>query len=95
MSRTDDRQAALMSLMQSIFRQEERGHRVPCVNPRIAHWWTSEDHEMQEAAAAACSTCPALRDCRAYVEDFTEPGGVWAGQVPKRQGGGRRAGSQS
>jgi Transcription factor WhiB len=59
---------------------------IPCVNPKLADWWLSEDLEMQEAAALACSTCPALRNCREYVEQWPEGGGVWAGILPPRRG---------
>lgn len=86
MNGPEGRQLALLRLMQRIYELDESGRRAPCVNPRIAHWWTSEDPEMQVAAAAACSTCPALRDCRAYVENFPEVGGIWAGVTPDTRG---------
>lgn len=77
---------ALASLMQRIFEQEEVGQSVPCVNTKLSAWWLSEDVEVQEAAALACTTCPALRDCHAYVDEWPESGGVWAARIPATQG---------
>jgi Transcription factor WhiB len=82
----DGRSEALSRLMQRIFEHEQSGRLIPCVNPKLADWWLSEDLEMQEAAALACSTCPALRNCREYVEQWPEGGGVWAGILPPRRG---------
>lgn len=80
------RTEALADLMQRIFEHEERDRSIPCVNPKLAAWWLSEDAELQEAAALACSTCPALRDCRAYVDEWPEDAGVWAGRLPVKRG---------
>lgn len=87
MSRSD----ALADLMQLIFKHQEQGGLIPCVNPKLADWWLSEDVEMQEAAALACATCPVLRDCREYVEQWPEAGGVWAGVLPPRRGAHKRS----
>ncbi|WP_156364651.1 hypothetical protein [Aeromicrobium sp. Leaf245] len=80
------RQEALADLMQQIFTHEESGRSVPCVNPKLSAWWLSEDVEVQEAAARACTTCPALRDCRAYIDEWPEDGGVWAARIPATRG---------
>lgn len=80
------RAGALGDLMQRIFEHEEVGQSVPCVNPKLSAWWLSEDVETQEAAARACTTCPALRDCRAYVDEWPESGGVWAARIPATKG---------
>jgi hypothetical protein len=72
--------------MQRIFDHEERGQRIPCVNPKLSDWWLSDERELQEAAALACTTCPVLRDCRAYVEEWPESGGVWAARIPATKG---------
>lgn len=80
------RAEALADLMQRIFEYEEEGGSIPCVNPKLVDWWLSEDVEMQEAAALSCTTCPALRDCRAYVDAWPEAGGVWAARIPTTQG---------
>lgn len=80
------RSVALSDLMQQIFTHDESGRSVPCVNPKLSAWWLSEDVETQEAAALACTTCPVLRDCRTYVDEWPEPGGVWAGRIPAMKG---------
>lgn len=80
------RPGALVDLMQQIFTHEESGRSVPCVNPKLSAWWLSEDVEVQEAAALACTTCPALGVCRTYVDEWPESGGVWAARIPATRG---------
>ena len=62
----------------------ENGQRIPCTG-RNRQAWTSEDPEHQEFAAAQCGSCPALRACRAYVDQFPEPVAVWAGKRPSER----------
>lgn len=78
--RHDDRAAELESLMQAIWSRETEGDRVPCVQPERGHLWLSEDRADIEAAIHRCRTCPALGDCRSYINQFPEPAGVWAAQ---------------
>lgn len=73
------RSKALADLMEALFRHEERGDRIPCVNPKSGHWWISEDREETKAAELACSSCPALAACAEYVDEHPEAAGVWAG----------------
>lgn len=81
-----NRLEALDQLMTAIFGHETRGHHVPCVDPKRGHMWLSDDVELQEAAVHQCRSCPALDACRAYIEQFPENGGTWAGRAPRRQG---------
>lgn len=81
-TRTDD----LGRLMAHIFNHEQRGERVPCVDPRIGHRWLSDDPTQTEAAIHACrSLCPALDACAEYVAAHAEPAGVWAGRPPHKE----------
>ena len=84
-----NRSQALLTLMAQIFEHEQSGRQVPCVNPALGHWWLSDDADEQEAAALACASCPALRQCRTYVAENPENGGVWAARIPATNG--RRA----
>lgn len=82
----DDRSGALAHLMGRIFAHEEAGQTVPCVSQKLSARWLSEDPEEQEAAALACTTCPALGVCRTYVDEWPEVGGVWAARIPATKG---------
>lgn len=59
------------------------GAAIPCLVRRDV--WTASDDTSQQAAARACLDCPALAACRAYVDTYPEPEGVWAGQTPKQR----------
>lgn len=49
--------------------------------------WTSDDPSDRAAAAAACSTCPAIRACAAYARTAKERCGVW-GAIDRTVNGG-------
>lgn len=76
---TRARADALGTLMRRLLACVGSGERVPCVVPDRGHWWLSDDPDVVEAACAACGSCPALDDCRAYIARFPETAGVWAG----------------
>lgn len=76
----DTRLPALDRLMAEISTLAEQGRLAPCTRATIGHWWVSEVQEQLDAAALACSSCPALAACATYVREHPEPAGVWAGE---------------
>jgi Transcription factor WhiB len=52
------------------------GRCLPSPRPRFPppDAWTSDDRQLRQAAAFACSTCPVLAACRAWVLSLPEPG---------------------
>lgn len=61
---------------------------VPCLGPQ-SRAWTSEDVADRAAAAQACRTCPALRECREFGQRWPGEVGVYGGDSrltrPKRE----------
>lgn len=52
---------------------------VPCVGSR-AHLWTDPRPSAIRHAAAACQTCPLIKQCGRYARTFGETSGVWGGR---------------
>ena len=77
-----DQQRAHGQLLQVLALHTEAGQPVPCLTDRHAGAWISDDPESMEYAATRCLACPAVQDCRAYVDAHPEPAGVWAGATP-------------
>lgn len=59
-----------------------QGRLVPCGNPRVCGYWTSDDREEREQAERLCRLCPsAVFDaCHDLAEDNRERHHVWAGR---------------
>lgn len=74
------RLAALTRLYTAIANEVDGGETIPCLGPRRDRW-TSDDWETRQAAALECGTCRCLQACEAYVSDFPESAGVWAGRI--------------
>lgn len=76
------------ALVTTLARLADQGEVPPCAHPLRWHLWTSDDAEEREAAAHACTGCPALAACEAHGQH--ERHGVWAEDRTPR---GRRAAS--
>lgn len=55
---------------------------APCQHPATAARWIADSGPDQEAAAHACTPCPALAICRTYALAARELAGVWGGTTP-------------
>lgn len=38
------------------------------------------------AARSICESCPVIAECRAFIERYPEPEGIWAGMLPEERG---------
>lgn len=65
------------SLLDAIASTQDRGGSTPCLND--PERFTSESRQQRAEAAAACSHCPVLSECRAYADAQAESWHVWAG----------------
>ena len=70
---------AQQQLTEALLALLERGQTPPCRRSRHRDYWTSDDREEREYAAASCRMCPLLADCRAAADEAKEKFGVWAG----------------
>lgn len=75
-----DRLSGLNRLFAALQQVTDLGQVVPCTVTARSYLWLSEDPEDQAAASHGCQPCPALPACRAYVTQFPEASGVWAGR---------------
>lgn len=66
-------------LLQAVADLEDNGLIVPCREPAVRDYWTSEHAAELEAAAHRCGTCPLISQCREYSTAADEPEGVWGG----------------
>lgn len=80
---TSGRMTDLERLHTQIGEHVAAGRPVPCTSDPVL--WLSDDPRVQAVAAAACMSCDALDDCRAYVANNPESAGVWAGLTPDQR----------
>lgn len=64
-------------LLSALTSTQDRGGSTPCLNDPEP--FTSGSWQQRAEAAAACSYCPVLAECRAYAESQAETWHVWAG----------------
>jgi hypothetical protein len=72
------RAEAYRGLLREIEKHERAGRDVPCrALPHLG--WTSDEDDQQRRAVVLCASCPVVLICSAYVDEFPEPSGGWAG----------------
>lgn len=64
-------------LLDAISLTQDRGGSTPCLSDPEP--FTSGSWQQRAEAAAACSHCPVLSQCRAYADAQAESWHVWAG----------------
>ena len=69
--------AEWLILLSALTATTERGGSTPCLNDPEP--FTSGSWQQRAEAAAACSGCPVLSQCRAYADAQAESWHVWAG----------------
>lgn len=78
-----------LALLEGIERHEGEGELVPCRtgDVYVTAAWTAELVSEQRVAAAACSPCPAKRECRAFGLTWPDLPGVYGGvtQIERRR----------
>lgn len=66
---------AWLALLACLFNLTDRGQSTPCLRDPAP--FTSGDYRERAEAAAACSYCPVLSECRAYADAQAEGWHVW------------------
>lgn len=66
-----------LTLLDAITSTTDGGGSTPCLNDPEP--FTSGSWQQRAEAAAACSHCPVLTECRAYADAQAETWHVWAG----------------
>ena len=79
-----EQQRSLDNLYSAAADLGQSGSPVPCTRSNWAAW-TADDPESQAFAAAHCGGCPLLSMCRAHIDRWPEPAGVWAGKLPSER----------
>lgn len=75
------REQAHLELMHAI---QAAPTKAPCVALPVPAW-VSDDLAEQSRAAKLCHHCPVLTACRAYLNEYGERAGVWAGLTLKQR----------
>lgn len=74
-------EAARPAYVRLLIKSADEG--APCF--QNSEFWYSLNPYDQHTAARLCLTCPALTECREYVEQSREPYGVWGGLTPRER----------